>query len=120
MSIASQIENALSLAGSIFGDGKLTGTLTRRTRSAGTDYEPTYTSTDYTCTVLWDEVTVEERAAGIIAEDERTILIGASTLSVEPQSGDRLDVGGDSFEVKRVMSTRPGGTDLLYRAVLAA
>ena len=118
--IVGRAEHLLARAGVRFGTGKLTGTLIRKTRTGGTDSDPEHDTDEYSCVVIWDRANDEERASGIIRQDERVILIGAETLTVEPLSGDRLTVAGVSYEVNRVEAIRPAGVDILYRAVLRA
>ena len=41
--------------------------------------------------------------------------VGATTLDVEPQAGDKVTVGETTYQVKAVEVIRPGGVPILYR-----
>ena len=117
---AKRVEGILSRAGTRFGAGELTGTLIRQYRT-GPSYEPVIeerTIGSFVC--IWGEFTVEERAAGLVLDGDHRLEVGATTLDVVPQAGDKVTVQGATFQVKSVEIIRPGGVALLYRLKVRA
>ena len=113
---ARRVENILTRAGQQFGSGQLRGTLVRVTARTGPTNAPTgETTVDYPFVGLWSDFSAEERASGLIEDNESVLLVGATTLTTTPRAGDKVTVGGQSYQVKAVSTTRPGGTELLHR-----
>ena len=83
------------------------------------DESPTETETTYTFRgAVWSKISIEERTAGLVEEDDRVLLIGADTLTVAPRDGDTVTVGGETLRVKAVKTTQPADVPLLYRLIL--
>ncbi len=116
---AKRVEGILSRAGTRFGAGQLRGTLTRVTGHSGPSYAPTgETTASYEFVCIWGEFSAEERAAGLVEDGDHKLLIGATTLTVQPRPGDKVTVSGAIYNVKEVGTVKPGGTALLYSVVV--
>ena len=125
--LGATFENVFVRLATIFDGGKkLSGTITRRTRtSSSSNYDPQYVTQSYACTCLWDEFTDKERAGGGITDNDSVILIGADPgpissagVKIQPESGDNLTVSGTTYEIKGVEAVKPGGVPVIYRAML--
>ena len=118
---ARRVERILTRAGQNFGSGQLRGTLTRVTGHTGPVNAPTGDTTDdFPFVGLWGTFTAEERASGLIEDNESVLLVGATTLTITPRAGDTVTVGQQTYQVKSADTTRPGGTDLLHRLKVLA
>ena len=117
--LAKRIENLLKRAGTTFGAGQLTGTLTRVTGITGPSYAPTGKTTQtYPFTCLWGAFEFQERLTGLVEDGDHRLLIGASSLTVFPRPGDTVTISGVTYNVKNVDVVRPGGTPLLYQLIV--
>ena len=121
MSLAQTIEGVLSTAGGIFRTGELKGKLIRVTGRTGPSYAPTReTTATYDFVSIWGEFTAEERALGLVVDGDHRLEIGADSLTVAPQAGDKVEVQGVTYQVKTVDIVRPAGVALLYRLKVRA
>ena len=118
---ARRVERILTRAGQQFGSGQLRGTLVRVVSRSGPSNAPTSEQTqDYPFVGLWSDFSAEERASGLIEDNESVLLLGATTLTTTPRAGDKVTVGSAAYQVKSVSTTRPGGTELLHRLIVRA
>ena len=114
--LAARFERLLSKLGTSFGEGQLDATLHRDGGRTGPSYNPTILpATDHACIVLWGEFAAEERAGGLVEDGDSRLEVGATTLDIEPQAGDKVTVGETTYQVKAVEVIRPGGVPILYR-----
>ena len=114
--LAARFEGLLSKLGTSFGEGQLNATVHRAGGTTGPSYNPTVLPpTDHACIVLWSDFTAEERAGGLVEDGDSRLEVGATTLDVEPQAGDKVTVGSTTYQVKAVEVIRPGGVPILYR-----
>ena len=129
MSLARRFENAIERMAVVFGteDGRpLTATLERQARtSSSKPYDPDFATTTYNCTVLFGRFTAAERASGRVTDKDHVLLIGADPgptsstgARTAPEVGDHITVKGLRYEIKTVGRARPGGVDLIYRAII--
>ncbi|MEY8829649.1 hypothetical protein AB9K34_14775 [Sedimentitalea sp. XS_ASV28] len=72
--------------------------------------------TAYPCKALLAEFTVnaEYIAAGLLDVGDVRVLVSADGLAIEPETTDRIDIGGDVLRIKRVVRHAPGGVLFFY------
>ena len=108
--LAARFEGLLSKLGTSFGEGQLDATLHRDGGRTGPSYNPTILpATDHACIVLWGEFAAEERAGGLVEDGDSRLEVGATTLDVEPQAGDKVTVGRDDVPGQGRRSDTTGG-----------
>ena len=116
---ATRVEDILKRMGTRFGEGEVTGTITRVVGRTGPAHAPTGERTEtHSFTGLWAEFTDQERIADVIEDSDRLLEVGADKLNTAPRSQDRITIGSESLVVKRVRTIQPGSVPLLYRVTV--
>lgn len=71
---------------------------------------------EYDVTILSATYAVEIQfiAAGLINIGDRRIFLSADGLAIEPETSDRLLIGGEEFSVARVSPLAPAGEVIFY------
>lgn len=67
-----------------------------------------------TCTAVLTDFSMSERATGLIESGDVKLLISTHGLSAAPETANRVQVGGNIYNVVNVMPLRPGGVDIMY------
>lgn len=89
-------------------------------RKPGSDtYDPatgnlTTASADYAVNALIESYSEFHVAKGLVKAGDRRIIIAAASLSVTPQQGDTLILGGQSLLIVNVKSEYAGSTPILH------
>jgi hypothetical protein len=104
--------------------------MTLRRQTAGT-FNPSTgaftgaATTDYTVQGLIQSQTLQTAGAGerffngtLIQAGDKFILLAASGLAVVPSPGDLLIIGSITFNIATIIPLEPGGTALMYRALV--
>lgn len=95
----------------------MAATLRQRATSGADAWNPTLTTTDTACVVVFDEYADKERDGTLITEKDRKVLIKAGSLGVTPATGDQLVVSSVVYSLANVVQVSPGGTVVLYQAM---
>lgn len=84
-------------------------TLERDVATAGpNDWTPgPVASVSYQCKALADAWSAYHISGGMVSANDAKVLILASTLSIEPQAGDRVTVRGEMFTLVTEGGSRP-------------
>ena len=107
--IAAEIAAALAEAGAETGDGALIVTVEEPGATTGPDDNGT--ATLHSVTAIDDRIQRRD-GNGTVTETVRVLTIDAVT--VEPQKGWRVQIGGVWHRIATVMPLAPGGVALLY------
>lgn len=86
----------------------------RRTADSGDAWNPTQSATDYDCTLVVTDYSLYERASGLIGATDRKVLVSTDGVSISPTSADKLVIGSNVYEIKRVDPLEPGDTVVLW------
>ena len=90
-----------------------TGTL-RRTVSDSDPFNPTQTTTDYSCTFAVLDYAQKDVDGTLIKQTDQMVYLSTSGLSVTPTTTDRLVAGGAVLTVVNVKPLSPAGTVVFY------
>lgn len=105
--IAREIDDAIASVGFL-------ATLTRKTASGGTAYQPaSFTTAEYPIVVI-DDVIKVKNADGTLTGQKRRVLTISALNGTTPQKDDSVLVRGTRHVVLEVMPLAPGGVDLLF------
>lgn len=86
----------------------LDATLTRETPGTGPAYDPgPSTTVEYVCKAIHDQWSSFDIANSLVEASERKILILATSLAVEPASGDKITIRGETFTISGSASGKP-------------
>lgn len=117
--IAAEVAAGIKDAAKETGNGiALAGTILRTTGADETTYPPTKgTETEYACNVVLATYSARDRdGTQITARDVRALI--SPDAEADPRNGDRLRVGGETFDVVNVDAVKPGGVVLMWKAQL--
>lgn len=90
-------------------------TLSRTALGSGPAHKPgTGSTSTYSCRAVFQDYSNFERDGTLILAGDRKVLVAAKGLSIEPQPGDKLIDGLDTYTVVRPSPIAPGATPLLY------
>lgn len=115
--IASEAADAIRGASAEVGSGeKLSGVIIRQ----GVPDESTYPVTPavdqvFACDLIWSEYSVMDRQGSNISVTDVKAII-TSDSETDPRNGDRLQVGGVTYNLDNVSPYKPGGVVLYYEA----
>lgn len=90
-----------------------TGAL-RRTTSSTDPFNPTQTTTDYTCTCVVLDYSKRDIDGTLIKQTDQMVYLSTSGLTITPETTDRLVVGGAVLTVVNVNPLSPAGTVVFY------
>lgn len=95
-----------SIVGSALNDLFLSATLIRDVPGTITDVAdpPEPTQTTFTCKAIVENYSQRYRVEGLIQENERKVIILATSLAVTPKPGDRITIRGITFLIGEVVT----------------
>jgi hypothetical protein len=109
--MASPLSGSLARTlGSALASTFLDATLTRTTAVAGTNpWDPPASTSDtaYSCKAIRDTFGATWLSGGLVDAEDVKIIVLASTLSVTPESGDRITLGGVTWTIVPAGSGKP-------------
>ena len=92
-----------------------TATLRRPTTSGGTSYNPgTVTNADHACTIAVLDYSSREVDGTRIQRTDRKVLMAKASLSIEPATTDKLEIGVDELKIVDVKPLSPAGTVVFW------
>lgn len=107
--MASPLSKVAGTIGKAMGGVFYPATLSHDTRAAGAnDWTPgAVTTTSYVCKALPDTWGAYHLANGLVAATDAKIIVLASTLTIQPQAGDRVTVQGSTYTIVADGGSKP-------------
>lgn len=93
-------------------------TLRKRGTATGPAYDPTFGADEsYTITCV-DLNQMVRDGVSLTDQTRRTLYVSTEGLSVSPEQGDRVEIGGSVHEAIEVRPLAPGGVDIMWEVDL--